>query len=153
MDRREAKRQLLAAAAAAAGQQGSSGDNGGGGPQCTLRVKLPDGSTAQSTFQASQPVSALFDFVDSLEALSCWEYNLVSACARARVCVCVWGGGAPTAAYGWTQLVTSPSCCAASLLVRLFPMCVKSARIVQNPSMVHAQGHSTAAPACFVCHR
>ncbi len=42
-----------------------------------VRVRLPDGSTAQRTFVADTDLRALFGFVDSLDAVECWNYRLV----------------------------------------------------------------------------
>ncbi|KAL4443291.1 hypothetical protein ABPG75_011028 [Micractinium tetrahymenae] len=47
-----------------------------------LRVRLPDGSTHQRRFMASDPLQVVHDFVDSLEAVSALNYSLATTFPR-----------------------------------------------------------------------
>ncbi len=58
-----------------------------GGATALVRVRLPNGSNAQRSFSADSPLRALFDFVDSLDAITCWRYNLVSQMCSWRAVV------------------------------------------------------------------
>jgi FAS-associated factor 2 len=43
-----------------------------------LRIRLPDGSNAQRVFLSTHTLSVVYDFVDSLEAITFAKYTLVS---------------------------------------------------------------------------
>lgn len=43
-----------------------------------IRIRLPDGSTAQRRFLADQPLQVVYDFVDSLEQLTSMTYSLAT---------------------------------------------------------------------------
>eukprot|EP00210_Caulerpa_lentillifera_P002127 g2041.t1 len=47
-----------------------------------VRVRLPDGSTHNRKFLESSKISEIYDYVDSLESLSCWDYVLVCSFPR-----------------------------------------------------------------------
>lgn len=48
----------------------------------TLRIRLPDGSTHQRRFLASDPLQVVHDFVDSLEAVTAPRYSLATTFPR-----------------------------------------------------------------------
>lgn len=43
-----------------------------------IRIRLPDGSSAQRRFSSDQPLQAVYDFVDSLEGLQSLSYSLAT---------------------------------------------------------------------------
>ncbi|KAL3159233.1 hypothetical protein ABBQ32_011205 [Trebouxia sp. C0010 RCD-2024] len=43
-----------------------------------IRIRLPDGSTAQRRFLADQPLQVVYDFADSLEGLNSLKYSLAT---------------------------------------------------------------------------
>ena len=49
-----------------------------GAPASLIRVRLPNGATAQRRFEPGAPVAAVYDWVDSLEEFEAWEYALTT---------------------------------------------------------------------------
>eukprot|EP00210_Caulerpa_lentillifera_P000826 g799.t1 len=47
-----------------------------------IRVRLPDGSIHNRRFLSSSKISEIYDYVDSLESLVCWDYILVCSYPR-----------------------------------------------------------------------
>lgn len=53
------------------------------GPESVqIRIRLPDGTTHNRRFLNSARISEIYDFVDSLDQLSCWDYTLASSYPR-----------------------------------------------------------------------
>ncbi|EFN56883.1 hypothetical protein CHLNCDRAFT_144534 [Chlorella variabilis] len=54
-----------------------------GTPGATLiRIRLPDGSSHQRRFVAADPLQAVYDFVDSIEAVNALQYSLATTFPR-----------------------------------------------------------------------
>jgi FAS-associated factor 2 len=47
-----------------------------------LRIRLPDGSSHQRRFMVADPLQAVYDFVDSLEAVAALRYSLATTFPR-----------------------------------------------------------------------
>jgi hypothetical protein len=54
-------------------------------PCSLIRVRLPNGATAQRRFGHADAVSAIYDWVDSMEAFEAWDYVLTSQYPRKEV--------------------------------------------------------------------
>eukprot|EP01026_Neomeris_dumetosa_P030130 TRINITY_DN24180_c0_g1_i5.p1 TRINITY_DN24180_c0_g1~~TRINITY_DN24180_c0_g1_i5.p1 ORF type:complete len:490 (-),score=79.85 TRINITY_DN24180_c0_g1_i5:574-2043(-) len=47
-------------------------------PGSTVRIKLPDGTTTHRRFYEHDKVGVIFDYVESLDNLTCWNFKLVT---------------------------------------------------------------------------